>query len=301
MAEAATMGGRKTREMHNHHIDSTRWNGFPFRDDDIVIATWAKCGTTWMQQIIAQLIFQGREDVQAHALSPWLDLRIMPWPETLEALEAQTERRFIKTHLPVDALEMSPKAKYLYIARDPRDVAFSMHNHHRAFRPEFLEVLNGPGLVGPPLEATTLDARAYYHQFLDGDGHPFWPFWSHIQSWWDIRDEPNVRLVHYGNLKLDMAGEMRAIAEFLEIDVPAAAWPRILEHCSFGYMKTHADQVAPMINQVLEGGGQTFINKGENRRWAEVLSPEEAAKAQTLARAKLTPDCAHWLFTGETP
>ena len=69
MAEAATMGGRKTREMHNHHIDSTRWNGFPFRDDDIVIATWAKCGTTWMQQIIAQLIFQGREDVQAHALS----------------------------------------------------------------------------------------------------------------------------------------------------------------------------------------------------------------------------------------
>jgi aryl sulfotransferase len=98
-----------------------------------------------------------------------------------------------------------------------------------------------------------------------------------------------------------MAGEMRAIAEFLEIDVPAAAWPRILEHCSFGYMKKHADQVAPMINLVLEGGGQTFINKGENRRWAEVLSPEEAAKAQILARAKLTPDCAHWLFTGETP
>jgi len=33
---------RKTREMHNFCIDSTVWNDFRFRDDDIVIATWAK-------------------------------------------------------------------------------------------------------------------------------------------------------------------------------------------------------------------------------------------------------------------
>lgn len=39
----------KTREMHNHHMDSTIWNDFSFRDDDIVIATYAKSGTTWMQ------------------------------------------------------------------------------------------------------------------------------------------------------------------------------------------------------------------------------------------------------------
>jgi aryl sulfotransferase len=302
MAETAATRASKTREMHNPHMDSTRWNGFPFRDDDIVIATWGKCGTTWMQQILSQLIFRGREDVHAHELSPWLDMRIMPWPETLHKLEAQTHRRFIKTHLPVDALEMSPKAKYLYIARDPRDVAFSMHNHHRAFRPEFLEALNGvPGRVGPALEPTELDARAYYHQWLDGDGHPFWPFWSHVQSWWDIRDRPNVRLVHYANLKLDMAGEIRAIADFLEMEIPPEAWPRIIEHSGFGYMKANAEALAPMIEMVLEGGAQTFINKGENRRWAEVLSAEEAAKAETLARAKLTPDCARWLFTGETP
>ncbi len=30
----------KTRELHNHHFDSTIWNDFQFRDDDIVIATW---------------------------------------------------------------------------------------------------------------------------------------------------------------------------------------------------------------------------------------------------------------------
>jgi hypothetical protein len=29
----------RTRELHNHHFDSTIWNDLRFRDDDIVIAT----------------------------------------------------------------------------------------------------------------------------------------------------------------------------------------------------------------------------------------------------------------------
>ena len=54
------LGPVKTRELHNHHFDSTIWNDFAFRDDDIVIATYAKSGTTWTQQIVGQLIFGGR-------------------------------------------------------------------------------------------------------------------------------------------------------------------------------------------------------------------------------------------------
>jgi aryl sulfotransferase len=37
---------QKTRELHNHHFDSTIWNDFQFRHDDIIIATYAKSGTT---------------------------------------------------------------------------------------------------------------------------------------------------------------------------------------------------------------------------------------------------------------
>ena len=64
----------KTREFHNHHFDSTVWNDLVFRDDDIVIATYAKAGTTWMQQIIGQLLFDGDADIEVAEMSPWIDL-----------------------------------------------------------------------------------------------------------------------------------------------------------------------------------------------------------------------------------
>ena len=65
----------KTREMHNHHFDSTIWNDFAFRNDDIIVATYAKSGTTWTQQIVGQLVFLGA-DIDVPELSPWMDLRV---------------------------------------------------------------------------------------------------------------------------------------------------------------------------------------------------------------------------------
>ena len=120
----------KRCEVHNHHFDSTTWNDFAFRDDDIVIATYAKSGTTWTQQIVAQMLFGGDPALAVAELSPWLDLRVPPKAVKLEAVEAQMHRRILKTHLPVDALVFSPRAKYLYIARDGRDVVWSLYNHH---------------------------------------------------------------------------------------------------------------------------------------------------------------------------
>ena len=38
--------------------DNARWDGFSFREGDIIISTPPKCGTTWTQMICAMLIFQ---------------------------------------------------------------------------------------------------------------------------------------------------------------------------------------------------------------------------------------------------
>ena len=71
MTEAKIPWPKKTREFHNHHFDSTIWNAFHFRPDDIIIATYAKSGTTWVQQIVAQLLFQGAEGLDVATMSPW--------------------------------------------------------------------------------------------------------------------------------------------------------------------------------------------------------------------------------------
>ena len=68
----------KTGELHNHHFDSTAWNDFRFRDDDVIVASYAKAGTTWTQQIVAQLLLGPDPALAVAEISPWLDLRVPP-------------------------------------------------------------------------------------------------------------------------------------------------------------------------------------------------------------------------------
>jgi aryl sulfotransferase len=289
----------KTREMHNHHFDSTIWNDFRFRADDIVISTYAKSGTTWMQQIVAQLLFGGRDDLPVAEMSPWLDLRVPPKQVKLEAVEAQTHRRFLKTHLPVDALLFSPEAKYIYIARDGRDVAWSMHNHHFNANALWYELLNDtPGRVGPPIGKAAEDPVDYFRTWLETGGEPFWPFWENVRSWWAIRHLPNVMFVHFEDLRQDLPGRIRDIAAFLGIKVNPGDWEAILEHSSFAWMKANASASVPLGGAFWDGGAQVFVHKGVNGRWRDRL-PEDLSRAyEARALAELGPDCAAWLAGG---
>lgn len=293
---------RKTRELHNHHFDSTIWNDFAFRDDDIVIGTYAKSGTTWVQQIVSQLIFNGEDGLPVAEMSPWLDLRVPPKEVKLPAVAQQTHRRFLKTHLPVDALVFSPQAKYLYIGRDGRDVVWSLYNHHAKANALWYEALNDtPGRVGPPIEPPPDSVTQYFHDWLERDDHPFWPFWENIRSWWAIRDLPNVMLIHFATLKADMPGEIRRIADFLDISIDTATWDPILEHCSFAHMKANAAPSVPLGGAFWDGGAQTFMHKGTNGRWRDTLTADESAAYEQRALAELGPDCAAWLMTGALP
>lgn len=293
---------RKTREFQNHHFDSTIWNDFRFRDDDIIIATYAKSGTTWVQQIIAQLLFNGEEGLEVAEMSPWMDLRVPPKEIKLPEVEAQTHRRFVKTHLPVDALVFSEKAKYIYIGRDGRDVLWSMYNHHTTANDVWYEALNDtPGRVGPAIEKPVSSIRQYYHEWLDGNGYPFWPLWENVRTWWAIRNLSNVHFIHFANLKTDMPGEIRKIAAYIETPIDEEKWESILLHCSFDYMKANATKSVPLGGAFWDGGAQSFIHKGTNGRWRDILEKDESLKYEVRATEELGEECAHWLATGEMP
>ena len=291
---------KKTGELYHNHFDSTIWNDFSFRDDDIIISTWAKSGTTWVQQILAQLIFNGATDVNVAEMSPWVDFRLPPKEVKIEAIEAQTHRRFLKTHLPVDALVYSPKAKYLYVARDGRDVLWSYYNHHSKHNDLFYQEINavgGPGIE--PAKPPQHEIHEYFRVWLEKDGYPLWRFWHNIRTWWEIRHLPNLMLLHFAALKADMPGQIRRIAAFLDIPIDESNWDAILEHCSFDYMRAHAELSVPLGGAVWEGGAKSFIHQGTNGRWRDVLTDADNANYESRALEELGPECADWLSSGE--
>ena len=66
-----------TRVYRTWAVDSRRWDGFAPRPDDIVIATYPKSGTIWMQRIVGLLVFQDPAPMPVTEISAWIDRRFL--------------------------------------------------------------------------------------------------------------------------------------------------------------------------------------------------------------------------------
>ena len=255
-------------DIETRMFETSRWEHVKLRPDDIVIATWAKSGTTLTQQMVGQLLTGGEDGVAATTVSPWVDVRfLMPLPVMAEMLEAQTGRRFLKTHLPFEAVPFCPQMKYVYIGRDARDVLWSAHDHASSFTEAAWNAVNGSDGPWPKWSPVDPDVRAYYLHWLETDETPGFhdlSFWDNVRSWWDQRHRPNLLLLHYTRLIADMEGEMRRLAAFLDVEVDEARLPTMLDHCSMNYMREGMRGSQLEVN--FAEGADSFINKGVNGR-----------------------------------
>jgi aryl sulfotransferase len=275
--------------------DNRRWAGFDPRPGDIFVCTPPKCGTTWMQAIVASLLWpDGEAPGPVLEISPWIEFEAEPIDEILARLSAQRHRRVIKTHTPADGIPLFPEAQYIFVARDGRDAFMSMCNHLERFKDEVREGLNMRAASdGVPLMPA-----------WDGDVHGFFVVWlsmlgllGHVATFWQHRHATNVLLVHYNDLKSDLAGEMRRIAEFLGIAVPASKWPAVVERCTFEAMQARASRLGP-FDRFFEGGAKSFLFKGTNGRWRDVLTPEELATYASRVAEILPSPAGVWLEGG---
>src|SRR5690349_4908519 len=117
-------------EYRNVVSDNLRWNRFAVRPGDIFVCTPPKCGTTWMQAIVAELLFpDGIPGARLWEVCPWIDARFDPVDEVIDRLDAQEHRRSIKTHTPADGIPWHSSAFYIVVGRDGRDAFMSMFNH----------------------------------------------------------------------------------------------------------------------------------------------------------------------------
>lgn len=282
--------------------DSRVWQELELREDDVVVGSYHKAGTTVTQQIVSQLIFNGAENIAVWQISPWLEFRLAPKEQTLEILKEQTHRRCIKTHLPGNALPISPRAKYIYVARDGRDVAWSLHHHLSNVYDDFNEAQwrlwdpQGEKMSGYPV--IPVRPRDFYLEWMEQDGYPHGSFFGNVRAWRDLRGLPNVLFTHYSRLKADLAGEIVRIARFLGYDPELLKMDKIVRQCGFQYMKENSATYAPLGGKPFKKGAASFFHKGTNQRWEDFLAPEEVARYEAVARERLGEECAHWLASG---
>jgi hypothetical protein len=283
--------------------DSARWWDFPLRSGDIVVSTRSKHGTTWVQ-VICLLLVSGRPDLPGPLaeVSPWLDWLGESRASVQDRLAAQAHRRVIKTHTPLDGLPLDGRVTYVVVARHPLDAAVSLYHQGANLDRGRIRALTGqaaqtPAPAPPPPRPPLPDWLAAW---IEADADPRRDLDSlpgvlaHLGDAWTRRGEPNVVLVHYDDLVADRAGEMRRLADRLRTDVPAAAWPALVDAAGFDRMRAGADRLAPDPGGILLDRAAFFL-RGRPGAAREVLDAATLARYDARASELAPPDLLAWL------
>jgi aryl sulfotransferase len=280
--------------------DSARWDGFAFREGDIVISTRSKSGTTWMQMICALLVF-GSPDLPAPLsdLSPWMDHTIEPVEAVRARLEGQQHRRFVKTHTPLDDIPLDPRATYVVVARHPLDLAVSLYHQGDNLDRERLREL-----TGAPAPTATPAPRPELHDWLvdwmRSDASPREQMDSlsgvmhHLSDAWARGTTASLLLVHYDDLQADLAGQMRRLADRLGIAVPEGRWPELVEAAGFASMRERAETLTPNSMGILKDT-KAFFRRGRSGAGREVLTVAEHQEYVDRAAGMAPADLLAWL------
>ena len=254
--------------MEDYHAVSARFvtdegfaRGLAYRPDptDVFISPYAKCGTTWMQQIVHGLRTGGDMAFdEITRVTPWIELAHdmgLPIPGD------QPHPRAFKSHLSWDRI---PKGgRYIVVLRDPVDACRSL------FR--FLE--------GWFFETGAIPIEAFAENYLarkEREG-----YWTHALSWWGVRDREDVLLLAFEHMKADLPGTVARVAAFIGITDPAHI--EIATHqADFGFMKAHEHQFDDNITRrtrnaamgLPEGGTATKVHAGKVAGEAHLIGPE---------------------------
>ena len=273
--------------------DESQLKGQDFQPQitDIFVAGSPKSGTTWLQQIVHQLSTGG--DMQFEDIGdvvPVLDFA-HDLQQDLDMVQKGFPRCF-KTHY---WYPYCPKgARYIWCVREPCAVAYS---YFRMFQGWFFQ----PGEVsvedyvrerwlskGEPRKLT--DRASYFH---------------HLASWWPHRNDPNVLLVFYEDLKECYESSVRSVAEFMGI-TDEGCIQVALERGTFEFMKRHSDKFGQKIIQKYynvraglpetAGMRKSKVRTGSATEGQEMLSAEIRSEIQKKWESIVTPvtGCANY-------
>ncbi|MCI0436017.1 MAG: sulfotransferase domain-containing protein [Gemmatimonadetes bacterium] len=246
------------------------------RADDIFVVTQMKCGTTWMQHIVYEILHRGRGSIvesggTLYAVSPWIEaLKGVPIDDApLHGTERAS--RIIKTHLPAHLCPFSRDARYIYVARHPVSCFASCNDF----------VGTNVGALAPPLSVV----EAW---FCSDD--MWWGSWpAHVAGWWTrSQEERNVLFVHFEEMRRDLAGTVRRVSDFLGVTpLTDQEVAEVVRKCSFDYMQQHKDHFEMHPPHILQTDAELFV-RGTADRHRDVPAEVRARVAAWTATAMRT-------------
>ncbi|MEP3845808.1 MAG: sulfotransferase domain-containing protein [Paracoccaceae bacterium] len=276
--------------------DNRRWDLVNIRADDVIVVTPPKCGTTWMQTIVA-LLFSGDPDVETELSvnMPWVDIRIREMSEVADRLEQLTHRRSMKSHTPLDGLPVDDKAHYICVFRHPLDAHFSFRKHVRNIPLPWFDVWYPQN----DTEGTT------FRRFLDGgaegfdtDLMPLAHIIQHYKAATALAQRSNVTLLHYADLTRDLAGNFAELATTLNVSHPAHVMDQLVQAATFDHMKANAERYAPAGGKGFMKSDSDFFHSGSSGKWEGELTNAELAAYDNLMDQYLSPEERSWLEFG---
>ncbi|XP_013378133.1 PREDICTED: sulfotransferase 1C1-like [Chinchilla lanigera] len=232
---------------------------FQAKPDDLLIATYAKAGTTWVQEIVDMIQNSGDllrcQRANTYDRHPFIEWTLPPpYKSGLELANAMPSPRTLKTHLPTQLLPPSfwkENCKIIYVARNAKDCLVSYYHFSRMNK-----MVPDPGTWEEYIEAFKA-------------GKVLWGSWyDHVQGWWDRKDQHRILYLFYEDMKEDPKREIQKILKFLEKDITEEVLNKIVYHTSFDVMKHN-----PMANyttmpaSIMDHSISPFMRKGMPGDW----------------------------------
>lgn len=232
------------------------------RPEDVFVATQMKCGTTWMQHLVYEVLLRGGGDLvekgrALYSVCPWIEASKSVAVEDAPLIGAERPSRVIKTHLPTALCPYSPDAKYIYVVRHPVSCFASSVDF----------VATNIGAFAPPLAVT--------EEWFCGKEMMWWGTWpDHVAGWWDwSQAHDNVLFVTFEDMKKDLSKIAVQVAAFLGMKpLTDEELSQVTHKCSFGYMKEHSGAFEMHPPHILQTDAELFVS-GKSDRHKDV--PEE--------------------------
>ena len=265
---------------------------FHVNSDDTFVGSFPKCGTTWTQELVWCLLNNLDYEKSSATI---LDERVpyFEWTAISKSITVTTQQdclwgkdslslvadlptpRIIKTHLKFDMLPSALQTylgqasnttpKFIYVSRNPRDACVSLFYHWKL------------------LEGYQGSFDDFAELFLNDLSGFYCPFFAHVISYWDKRDNPNILFLKYEDMKHDLPSVIQKVATFLNKEISDEGIKDLAEHLSFKSFKSnpalnrvgrvkHANDVHSAKIEDYKKPEHGFIRKGQVGDWVNHFS-----------------------------